>query len=234
MAENTMTPFQQALVTAVLEEYRDIPPEEEIELSFSPAFEESMRHLVEPRRWAPVRTAGKTVRRVILVAILLAALATTALAVPSVREAIVKFFVTESKDRYHIQFDPESTVSVPRSLETVYCPTYIPEHYTHTHITTEADRICHRYSGEAPNQYIYFYQYLIPEDLSYDRPRSYGDEVEILYVNGLEIHNFHYRHFREDFVWTNGEYLYMLAFHVPEEAKLFQKIFASIQPVDSQ
>ena len=234
MAKNKMTPFQQALVTAILDEYRDIPPEEEIDLTFSPAFEESMRPLVEPRRWAPVRTLSKTTRRVLLVAILLALLATTVLAVPSVRESIVKFFVTESKDRYHINFDPEQAETAPKAIETVYCPTFIPEHYTHTHVTSEVDRICFRYSDENTNQYLYFYQYLIPDDLTYDRPRSSRDEVEILYLDGLEIHNFHYHHFREDFVWTDGEYLYMLTFHVPEEARLFQKIFASIQPVDSQ
>ena len=114
MAKNKMTPFQQALVTAVLEEYKDIPQEDALQLSFSPAFEESMRPLIEPRRWEPARGMSKTLRRVILIAVLLAALATTVLAVPSVREAIVKFFVTESKNRYHIHFDPEQALQQRR------------------------------------------------------------------------------------------------------------------------
>ena len=116
----------------------------------------------------------------------------------------------------------------------MYCPTFIPEHYTHTHVEVEADRVCYRFSVGNTNQFIFFYQYLIPEDLSFTRPRSPRDEVDILYLNGLQIHNFHYYRFREDFVWTDNEYMYMLSFDAPEEAVLFEKIFSSIQPADAQ
>ena len=234
MAKTKLTPFQQALVTAVLEEYADIPAEDEIDLEFSPVFEETMRPLVEHSCWGPVRRIGKTTRRVILVAILLTALATTVLAAPAVREAIVKFFITESKDRFHINFDPEQFTSAPKTIETVYRPTYIPAHYTHTRVEVESDRICHRYDDNEADQHLYFYQYLIPEDLTYDRPRTQHDEISLFYLDGIEIHHFHYWYGREDFVWADDEYLYMISFHVPEEAELFEEIFSSIQPDDSQ
>lgn len=234
MAKAKLTPFQQALVTAVLEDYTDIPPEDEIELEFSPEFEARYAPPAEKEVWKPIRHLGKAARRAILIAIFLALLATTVLAVPAVQEAIIKFFVTESKDRYHINIDPEYAASAPKTIETIYCPTFIPEHYTHTHVEVEADRVCYRFSVGNTNQFIFFYQYLIPEDLSFTRPRSPRDEVDILYLNGLQIHNFHYYRFREDFVWTDNEYMYMLSFDAPEEAVLFEKIFSSIQPADAQ
>lgn len=234
MAKTKLTPFQQALVTAVLEDYADIPPEDAVELEFSPEFEARYASPMEKEVWKPVRHLGKTARRTILIAILLALLASTVLAVPAVQEAIIKFFVTESKDRYHINIDPEYAASAPKTIETMYCPTFIPEHYTHTHVEVGSDRVCYRYSVGDTNQYIFFYQYLIPEDLSFTRPRSPRDEVDILYLNGLQIHNFHYYRFREDFVWTDNEYMYMLSFDAPEEAVLFEKIFSSIQPADTQ
>ena len=39
MAKTKLTPFQQALVTAVLEDYAEIPPEDAVKLEFSPEFE---------------------------------------------------------------------------------------------------------------------------------------------------------------------------------------------------
>ena len=84
MAKTKLTPFQQALVTAVLEDYADIPPEDEIELEFSPEFEARYTPPVEKEVWTPIRHLGKAARRAILIAIFLALFATTALAVPAV------------------------------------------------------------------------------------------------------------------------------------------------------
>lgn len=63
MAKTKLTPFQQALVTAVLEDYTDIPPEDEIELVFSPEFEARYAPPAEKEVWKPIRHLGKAARR---------------------------------------------------------------------------------------------------------------------------------------------------------------------------
>ena len=228
MAKNKMTPFQQALVTAVLEEYKDIPQEDALQLSFSPAFEESMRPLVEPRRWAPAHGMSKTLRRVILIAVLLAALATTVLAVPSVREAVIKFFVTESKNRYHITFDPQQATDAPNEIETVYAVTYVPDGYKNIITQITSKRVRYEYYAEDSSAHIAFYQHPIPEDLQYTRPRSPESQVEKVYLEGQEFTVFHC-YDTTDYVWSDNEYLYMLTFQPTVSESIFLDIYHSIQ-----
>ena len=87
----TRTPFKQALLDAVLEEFADIPDsEDEIDVTFSPAFLEKSQRLIrntERKSWRYVNTA---VKRAVWVAILTALLVTTAMAIPAVREAIIR------------------------------------------------------------------------------------------------------------------------------------------------
>ncbi len=94
MNKHKMTAFEQALLDATLEEFADIPDDEgKIDVTFSPAFTAKAEKLVrntQRKSWRYVNTAMK---RVALVAIAAALLATTAMAIPAVRDAIIKFFV---------------------------------------------------------------------------------------------------------------------------------------------
>ena len=127
MDKTKLKPFEQALLDITLEAFADIPSEEEIDLELSDSFLSNSEKLIEKNRRGGFSRASKTIRRIILVAALIAALATTAMAVPAIREALIKFFAQSAETHYEFYFDPEQAATAPDNIEKVYKPTYIPE-----------------------------------------------------------------------------------------------------------
>ena len=80
MAKTEWKPFEQALLDAALEEFADIPAEDEIDLEFSEEFEEAGAALVAQARRGKTPGVGKVLRRVLLVAAIIAMLTTTVMA----------------------------------------------------------------------------------------------------------------------------------------------------------
>ena len=66
-------------------------------------------------------------RRIILIIAIIAILVVTTMAVPAVREAIIRFFAVDRETHYEFQFDPDQAAVAPENIETVYKPAYIPE-----------------------------------------------------------------------------------------------------------
>ena len=117
-----LSEFQKALVSSVLEDFADIPAEDEIDLTFSPEFEERAQSLISrtgSRLW---RATNTTLRRIVLIAAIIALLSATAMALPPVREAILDFFLTDRVTEYGITFDPEEAAAAPRELLTPCAP----------------------------------------------------------------------------------------------------------------
>lgn len=90
--DKTLTPFEQALLDATLEEFADIPNnEDDIDVTFSPEFIAKSEKLIQNTQKRTWRYVNTTMKRVALVAIIAALLATTAMAIPAVREEIIRF-----------------------------------------------------------------------------------------------------------------------------------------------
>lgn len=227
----TRTPFKQALLDAVLEEFVDIPDsEDEIDVTFSPAFLEKSQRLIrntERKSWRYVNTA---VKRAVWVAILTALLVTTAMAIPAVREAIIRFFVHDEGTHYEFSFDPEQAANAPDCIETVYAPTYVPEGYDKAFETVNISTVAIGWCN-SHNWWIFYDQAPMPDDPENDTRggiNAEGTTTQSVEINGYEV-------FRvEDaeavfFVWTNNEYMFTLMCEkmIPEEE--MEKIFSSIQ-----
>ena len=130
MKSRAETPFERALIDATLEEYSDVPDcEDKIAIQLSDHFirkTEKLNRKTVSKGWKYQNTVWK---RVALIAILAAVLAASAMAIPAVREAIIKFFLHDEGTHYEVSFDPIQAASAPDSIETVYLPTYIPDGY---------------------------------------------------------------------------------------------------------
>ena len=120
MKKRALPAFEQALVDCVLEEFKDVPAEDQIEMTFSPSFEVKAQKLVqkaENDHWS----SGKVfLRKVAIVALISAMLLLTACSIPAVREAIIEFFFTDVGTHYEFTYDPDDVVNAPEGIVTVH------------------------------------------------------------------------------------------------------------------
>ena len=82
-------PFEQALLDVILEEFSDVPCEQEIELTVSLKFQKMCKKLLRRAQHGTISHISITFRRAIIIAAIIAALVTTAMAVPVICEAII-------------------------------------------------------------------------------------------------------------------------------------------------
>lgn len=211
--------FKQALLDAALEEFKDIPDEQDIDLEFSESFEAWGHSKLCPSGDPPVRRFRKGLRRALLIAAILAALTTTVLAVPAIREGLIKFFQQNAGTHYEFSFDPEQAATAPKTIEKEYAPTYIPEGYREdSHIVTE-DVIMHVWTAET-GEYLSFRQETIPQDSEGPHPNAENVTIETVLINGYEVFLVHSSYYM--YHWTDNEYFYQLILSpsIPEEERI--------------
>ena len=94
--EKTRPAFENAILDSVLRDFDDVPPSESIGHEFSPEFELKAQKLIKKsgsNAWHCVNTAAK---RLLIAAIIAALLTGTVLAVPALREGLIKFFIHDN------------------------------------------------------------------------------------------------------------------------------------------
>ena len=234
MKSRAETPFERALIDATLEEYSDVPDcEDKIAIQLSDHFirkTEKLNRKTVSKGWKYQNTVWK---RVALIAILAAVLAASAMAIPAVREAIIKFFLHDEGTHYEVSFDPIQAASAPDSIETVYLPTYIPDGYQQEFKTVSIAAVSIGWHN-ANNWWICFDQVPMPED--YENAtrggiNSEGATAESTGINGFEVIKITDNEVIT-YIWTNHEYMFTLMCEkeIPESEML--KIFSSVQADD--
>ena len=231
MNRKIMTPFEQALLDATLEEFSDIPDnEEELDVTFSPAFIARSETLIQNMQRKTWRYVNTTMRRLALIAIIAAFLATTVLAFPAIREAIIRFFLHDEGTHYEFSFGPEQAANAPDCIETVYAPSYVPDGYDKAFETINIATVAIGWCN-SDNWWIYYNQAPMPDDYENSTRggiNAEGATTQSIGINGCEVIRI------EDeevvfYVWTNNEYMFTLMCEktIPEEE--MKKIFNSIQ-----
>ena len=220
------TPFEQALLDVILEEFATIPSENEIDITVSLNFQKTRDRLLKRTRNGTVSRVGIAFRRVIIIAAIIAALITTAMAVPTIREAIIQFFFRNEGTHYEFSFDPEQAATAPDVIKKVYHATYIPDGYVEVFTEVVLGGVSYIWSDESGEDYIMFNQYIIPEN-SNSGPNAEGVATEILNLNGYQV--FCVRDEGTIYYWTNNEYFFELACGTNVSEEEMQKIFSNIQ-----
>lgn len=209
MKSGNRSPFEQALLDACLEEYAQIPPEEAIH-----------RQETKPRR------GRKTVRRLLLVAAILAMLATTVSAVPALRDGLIDFFYRNAGTHYEFYFDREKAANAPTTIEKVYRPTYIPEGFTANSETTHVGFVAMDWVAEN-GDYIVFDQDIIPADTEGPSLDAEAGEAEVRILNGYQVFYVRCDEYTM-YHWTDCEYLFLLVVASPLSEDECNNIFYSI------
>ena len=129
-----MADLREAFREAARREFAAVPPEAELDYTFSPRFERNMRRIIRAQAygyWMLVNTAAK---RVAIAAALLILLLTSVMAIKPVRERVIQFFIEVYEDYFEIHFGEEESWDLPERTEPMvrYTLTELPEGYEET------------------------------------------------------------------------------------------------------
>lgn len=232
-AQKQLTPFEQALVDSILYEYRNLPSEDELPYEFSPKFQRWAQKLLRKTHnpaWYYVNT---TIKKVIVVAIVICMLAVTAMAVPAIREAIIDFFFHEHEERYGITFNPNEAATAPENIESACYPSTVPSGFE----LLDEDRSSLQVYGiwlNSEGEMISYVQNPIPENATSDTWIGIDAEdatrtshiigeylVEIVWLE--ESYSLH---------WTDNAYVYSLELPTSISQEVMVEIFNSIKPME--
>lgn len=221
---NKNTPFQKALLDSALEDFSQVPDENELPGDFSLRFEKSCKKIMWNSDFPVAYHLSRAVRRAILVAAILAASVFTVFAVPELRENILS---RSGTPQYEYSFDPISAASAPESVETVYLPTHIPEGFTLERKLIHEKWVTCLWRVDTET-YITFDQYPIPADAesvlaSEDAP------YEVIELDGYEV--FRIQSSAVKYYWTDNEYFYTLIFSHNISEQEHKNVFYSITAV---
>ena len=172
--------------------------------------------------------SAKTLRRVILVAALIAALVALAVGGSAYRYDLFEYSITEHWQYYEITYSDAVPDTAHTHLEKVYKPTYIPDGFVLT--DTDIRTIGAVYSWKTEDwSGISYQQYLIEPNDVLCRPMRWNKNLAI---NGVLMGDHQVLRVDQDeyifLFWTDGEYMHYLGVtsDIPEEEIL--KIFHSI------
>ncbi len=225
------SPFDDAMLDAALEEFKDVPEhEEDIDFPFSPEFLERADRLLEEEGRRHTHRFGKTARRILLAAAIIILLAATAMAVPAIRKAILGFFVTDTGPDLRFTFDGAIVENAPSYINTVYRPSYIPEGYTSMgdgYEDTNVGFVGFTWEDASSGGYIDYTQIPLPEDLQKNGYDGDVDRIEYKNLGEYEV-LCTYSQDGITYCWTNYEYFFtLIATALPDEE--LEKIFYSVQ-----
>ena len=116
-----------ALLAVTLQEYAVIPSEEQIDYTFSQAFRQKARELNVKSQKNTWRYWNTYRRRIILIAAIVALLATLAACSPIIKNLYIEYFFVDYRTHYGITFDPEQAATAPDKCEIYYIPRWGPD-----------------------------------------------------------------------------------------------------------
>lgn len=222
-----------AILECVCERYSNVPTEAEIDYTFSERFEQRAKKLIkkakERRYEAPLRLSKKVIKTIALVAALIALLATTAMAVPAIREAIIDFFFHNRGESYGVTFDPEAAATAPDLVEVYWIPTAIPEGFD-VMLDDRAEAGVMIMWGNANGEYIFYNQSPVIKDASNDN--WFGTDSERSTHSSYTIQGYKIEMMQDDEVstafWTDNSYFYWIEFSNTIGFSVFESMLASM------
>lgn len=122
--------IRQALRAACAAEFADIPPERDIDYTFSPAFCQAMDALIGEEKRGSWRLLSRSRRRALVIAAILAAALLLVACTPPLREAVIGWVITAYEDHTDILLPQQSDATRRTEIETVYELDPVPEGFT--------------------------------------------------------------------------------------------------------
>lgn len=228
--EKTMTIFENALLDKALRSFDYIPAAEEIDHEFSPEFERRSEKLIEKSASNVWHCVNTTAKKILIAAIIAALLTGTVLAVPALREGLIRIFIHDDGSMYSFTVDRNMIANAPTEIETAYSLTYISDGYKLVNTVACEGFVSLTYIDENDN-WIDFRQEIVTQDPrnSLSGADSERSELKHVVLNGYEVIRIIHEEDEVQLVWTDDEYFFELFCDKGglDEAK---KVFYGIKP----
>lgn len=230
MTDKTVSPaFEKALVNIILEKYTDVPAEDTIAHSFSEQFLQWGEKCVQWSKSNHFRTVA-IVKKLLIAAIIAALMAGSVMAYPIIRNAFIKYSITEHEERISVTFDPAQAATAPKEIETVYRANYVPEAFALAIEDVNAATASYCWVSEN-GKVMLFNQFMIPENAQDDsflgldsnavrESVQMGDYI-VEVIQNPEM---------KQLVWTNNAYFFLLEVPLDMPQAEIEQIFMSISP----
>lgn len=230
--QKNLSPFEQAVIDSILNEYQELPDENDLPDEFSSEFQIWSQKLIRKTHnpyWYYVNT---TVKKVILIAIILSMMTMTALAVPSIREAIIDFFFHNHGERYGITFNPEEAATAPETIETVMFPSFVPKDLlmVDQNFTTG---IVYGFWTNDNSEIVRYTQTRIPRNATDDNWIGIDaeDVTRTTQIIGEYLVEIVWYDESYCLYWTDNAYIYSLELPNSISEEVMIEMFSSIQPI---
>lgn len=210
--EKTMSAFENALLDKTLRSFDYVPAAEEIDHEFSPEFERKSEKLIKKSGSNVWHCVNTTAKRLLIAAIIAALLTGTVLAVPALREGLIRMFVHDNGSMYFFTVDRNMIENAPTEIETAYNFTYLPDGYEVVCEVINEKIVSMDYMDENGG-WISFTQELVTQD-----PRnklggmsdSERSKLEHVALNGYKVVQIIHEEGEVEFLWTDNEYFFSL------------------------
>ena len=233
MREYNEDAVKTAILECMCERYNDIPAEAEIDYTFSKKFERWAKKLMDGMQERNderiLRFRAKALKTIALIAALVALLATTAMAVPAIREAIMDFFFHDRGESYGVTFDPEAAATAPEAIETVMVPTAIPDGFE-IMVDDKSSAAVMVWWANSNDEWICYNQELVPRDV--DNNNWFGVDTERSTHTTCTIQGYKVEKVQNDEIytvfWTDNSYFYWIEFSNTIDFSVFEAMLASM------
>lgn len=229
--EKTMTIFENALLDKALRSFDYIPAAEEIDHEFSPEFERRSEKLIEKSASNVWHCVNTTAKKILIAAIIAALLTGTVLAVPALREGLIRIFIHDDGNLYSFTVDRNMIANAPTEIETAYSLTYIPDGYELANTVAVREGVVSLTYIDENDNWIDFRQEIVTQDPrnSLSGADSERSELKHVVLNGYEVIRIIHEEDEVQLVWTDDEYFFELFCDKGglDEAK---KVFYGIKP----
>lgn len=207
-----MSAFENALLDKALRSFDYVPAAEEIDHEFSPEFERKSEKLIKKSGSNVWHCVNTTAKRLLIAAIIAALLTGTVLAVPALREGLIRMFVHDNGSMYFFTVDRNMIENAPTEIETAYNFTYLPDGYEVVCEVINEKIVSMDYMDENGG-WISFTQELVTQD-----PRnklggmsdSERSKLEHVVLNGYKVIQIIHEEGEVEFLWTDNEYFFSL------------------------
>lgn len=204
------TDLQEAFREAARREFAMVPDEIELDYTFSPVFQRRMQRIIRAQvhgYWNMVNTVGK---RIAIAAAIIVMLLTTAMAIKSIRDRVIKFFVEVYEEYFELRFGEEAKDDIdptPR-LMMQFTLTELPNGYEEID-RMEVDAIIWTHWRDKEGNSISLHQQPGTQEMTINQKEA---ELYSISHNGLTL-LFGSTEDTNIFIWEQYDYIFTLTVH---------------------
>lgn len=217
--------LKEALRFSMERELKTILPENELGKyhSFSFEFERKMKSVIRKANIKYVNINKFRIRKSIAAALLITILFSAFMSVEAVRTPVIRLTEKIYTEFSEILFDNEENIEVPRTIEEIYVPSYIPEGYVFEEESQDMKLMHYIVYMNEKDEYIMVDQHTLSVSMSVDTEGITTEEITIKGKDGI----IYTKNGLTTIIVNDNRYVYMVSGYAGREEMI--KVAESLQ-----